>query len=117
MNHQYKIYIIGKVTGLDYSETQKKFSQVEEDIIKAGHLAVNPMRIVPKNTGWTIAMKMLLPHLADCDAVYLLPDWKKSLGGQLEYFIANALQYRLITRQMLDEMLADVEKINNNISY
>lgn len=111
MKHQYKIYIAGKVTGEDYQATAKKFADIEEKILSSGNLAVNPMRIIPPHLKeWAKAMKILIPKLAECDAIYLLPGWKDSKGARVEYCIANLLGFRLIDEAQLIKMIHQAKK-------
>lgn len=87
-----KVYIIGKVTGLNYQQCCDQFEEVHLQLEDMGHKVVNPTRIVPEGTGWIEAMKICLKELIDCEAYYRLPNALSSKGGLCELFIANELK-------------------------
>lgn len=41
-------------------------------------------------------MRVCITHLMECDAIYMLKDWKQSRGARLEHFIALKLGMRII---------------------
>ena len=93
-----KIYISGKITGLVYSEVQKKFNRAENLIKIMDHEAINPLKITPFVDGKTWKEYMIddLKALLDCDAIALLPDWKDSKGACVEYQLAKSLELEII---------------------
>lgn len=84
-----KVYIAGKVSELDYNEVCKKFTLAEHCLIKHGHEAVNPMKLVKEGTNWVAAMGICIDDMLKCEAVFLLPDWGDSTGARLEALIAE----------------------------
>ncbi|MCW3784900.1 DUF4406 domain-containing protein [Plebeiibacterium sediminum] len=110
---RYKVYIAGKVTGLPYKETFEKFLKVEEMLRRLGHEVVNPMRLVTQGTDWQSAMRICIPALYGCNAIYLLPDWHESKGANLEYHNADAMRFTLVNDLVIGEMktrIANIEK-------
>lgn len=92
-----KIYIAGKVTGLDIDEVTKKFNYKEYELTAKGYEVVNPMRLNhDHNKEWESYMKVCLAELIKCDAIYLMPDWKESKGAKLEKRIAYELKLDII---------------------
>lgn len=93
-----KIYIAGKITGLELVDAQAKFTKAESLLRACGHESVNPMAKVSKRFGysWADYMKEDIPLLLACDAIYLLPDWGESKGARLEKIIAEELGMELI---------------------
>jgi hypothetical protein len=89
-----RVYIAGKVTGEKYAECVKKFSSRAEILRAQGYEVVNPMEIVPEGTGWKDAMKLCISELMNCDAYYMLPDWRYSKGAKIELQLALALDLR-----------------------
>jgi hypothetical protein len=85
------IYIAGKVSGEDYNRVVDKFNAAELRLIGDGHVVVNPVRLVPSTADWRLAMKILLPYLVVCDAIYLLRDWESSAGARFEKEIAEKI--------------------------
>ncbi|MCL2291209.1 MAG: DUF4406 domain-containing protein [Bacteroidetes bacterium] len=92
-----KVYIAGKVTGLNLADAFVKFGTAEFQLKQAGYDVVNPMRICSQSWSWEKCMKACIMGLVQCDAIYLLPDWKESEGARLEYYIAKKLKLKIIT--------------------
>lgn len=89
---KFKIYIAGKVTGLDYDLTVRKFKAAADTIneLDANYQAINPMDIVPENTPHEKAMELLRPHLLNSNVMVMLPDWVDSPGSRIEHVLATA---------------------------
>jgi hypothetical protein len=88
-----KIYIAGKITGLVYEDALRTFAEAEALLKRLGHEPVNPMAKVSEQEGltWAEYMKQDIPFLLECDAIYLLPNWRDSKGARLEWYIAASL--------------------------
>lgn len=87
-----KIYIAGKVTGLDKALVTEKFAIVKKEIEAMGFLVVNPIEVVGDwDTPWKEAMKTCITALIECDGAILLPDWTRSKGARLEVEICDQL--------------------------
>lgn len=87
-----KIYLSGQVTGtIDYIE---RFDRTEKEVKKLYPNAevVNPVIEVITNVtnvnDYEQVMAFCLSLENDCDAVYMLKDWKKSNGAKIEYNFA-----------------------------
>lgn len=96
-----KLYIAGKITGLDYKDAFAKFAGAETALRDAGHEPVNPMRENGldddgKEYPWAEYMKRDIPHLLRCDGIYLLPCWSDSKGATFEKLIAETLEMEII---------------------
>lgn len=88
-----KIYIAGKVTGLDYAKVEQKFNAMEENLVKAGFDVLNPLKIVnDPNCDWQKAMDMCLERLPEADGVVLLYDAHISKGALEEIKDAQRLK-------------------------
>lgn len=98
-----RIYISGKVTGEDPVTAWQKFDAVETALIKQGFEVINPLRVVMEfpNQSWKFYMKVLLPYLFDCEAIYLLNDWPASKGAKIERNVALQLDMLLLTEYTL----------------
>lgn len=94
-----KIYIAGKVTGLDPESVNKKFFEQEILLAQQGYDVINPIRLVEssglQNDTWENIMRHCLAALVFCDAIYLLPDWHDSRGARVELSTALALQMEI----------------------
>lgn len=115
-----KVYLAGKVTNGDtapqsaYEATYEKFCYYEKLVQSAGFEVVNPVKLVSGHADWSYAMKVCIKNMMECDAIFLLPDYKDSKGARLEYFIANELRYELITE---DAVLEIIEKHANKQQF
>ncbi len=87
-----KIYIAGKITGLDIDEAFANFRRAEVALITRGHIVVNPMRL-PHNHDktWQSYMKECLIAMIRCDAVFALDNAMQSKGATTEIVIARVL--------------------------
>lgn len=93
----YKVYIAGPVSGLDFDKVKRAFSTAA-DLLKAkGCEVVNPIELVPDpETEWKDAMRSCIKALADCDAIALLEGWQESKGARVEFELARSLQFPTI---------------------
>lgn len=87
----FKIYLSGKITGND--NYLQDFEKAEKEMAALGFTVVNPTKIVTfdKNKKWRDYMKEDIKALVDCDAIFLLKNWRDSRGARLEYEIAHSL--------------------------
>lgn len=92
-----KVYILGKITGLDYKVAYGNFEMVEKALKAKGFAVVNPMKL-PHNhdKSWESYMKECIPQLVQCDLVYKLDNWQQSKGARLEQAIAYNLKIKEI---------------------
>ena len=92
-----KIYISGKITGLKPVVAKQNFKTIENQIKKEGNIAVNPFNVLPfeEHYTWRDYMKADIKALVECDAIYMLPDYKDSKGALLELEIAKGLGMRI----------------------
>lgn len=87
-----KIYISGKITGVPLEESNIKFGLIEFLLNKAGHVAVNPMKLNHSHDqAWESFMKVDIAELMTCDAIYMLKDWHESKGACIEHTLATYL--------------------------
>ncbi len=88
-----KAYISGKITGdADYKQ---KFKTAQNILESAGFEVFNPAELEEPGKSWEWYMKRDIKELMDCDAIYLLKDWKDSGGARLEYYIAQKLEMKI----------------------
>lgn len=88
-----KVYISGKISGLDYQEAYNKFESAEQDVVRLGGIPVNPMKICDNdpNKTWEDYMEIDLGALLRCEGIYMLKDWGDSRGARVEYAVAREL--------------------------
>ncbi len=92
-----KIYISGKITGLELADAERKFSDCEKRLIAKNILPINPMKILPfkPELTWRDYMKADIAALFDCDTILMLPCWKDSKGAKLERIIAEQIGLKI----------------------
>lgn len=81
-----KIYIAGKVTGLD--NFKEKFRNAEERLKAHGHLVMNPAEL-GEGFPWDSYMPICYAMIDACDTIYMLDNWKDSKGANLELAYAK----------------------------
>lgn len=97
-----KIYIAGRVTGLPYDEVREKFARAETMLLNKGYNPVNPLRHVNCKASAADAMKVCIPLLCECTAIFLLSDWIYSEGAKIEAYTARYTQKRVINEEDLN---------------
>lgn len=89
-----KLYVIGKVTGID-ADNKPKFESVRAHLIAALGCEVEiPHDTIISGTGWAEAMRQSIARMATADGVAMLEDWTESPGAMLEFEIASAMAVR-----------------------
>lgn len=99
MTKKRKIYISGKITGLDLLLAKKLFDEAEEMLLKWGYdEVINPMKLdhSKHDQTWESFMLVDLKALMDCDDIYMLDNWETSRGAKLEYHLAEELGMKII---------------------
>jgi hypothetical protein len=88
-----KIYISGKISGLDPKVAKKKFDDAEIYLKSTGFEVINPMNFGEgdPNKTWKDYMIEDINMLFDCDGIYMLDNWGNSKGARVERAIAIEL--------------------------
>lgn len=86
------VYIAGPMTGLP-EFNYPAFNAVAAQLRSQGCKVVNPAEQDTGSTGkpWEFYMRLGLRGLLECDAMVLLPGWRKSRGARIEHQIACEL--------------------------
>ena len=87
-----RIYIAGKITNLSAAEAEYSFLQAELRIEKAGHVPLNPLKLVDQAEGRKYGEYLadaLQIMLTQADAVLFLANWHESRGARIEMFTAG----------------------------
>jgi uncharacterized protein DUF4406 len=97
-NEQVRAYISGKITGLS-DMGRKKFEDAKNKLhfdYGTDAIIVNPHNLPSRHDKrWQSYMKVCLAALLRCNALIILPDWKKSRGAIVEVMIANIVSIPL----------------------
>ncbi|MGE0294919.1 MAG: DUF4406 domain-containing protein [Hyphomonadaceae bacterium] len=104
-----KIYISGKISGLDYDDAFDSFSEAEDWVLIHGHEAVNPMKKVSEQQGFTWEQYMLedIAILFACDGIFMLRNWQDSKGARIERAICEVLGKAIFYQESNLEITAE----------
>jgi len=93
-----KIYISGKITGIPFEEFVLKFNNAACFLLSLDYEPINPLTISPhhENKTWEDYMLNDIKALFECEAIYMLNDWKDSKGARIEHAIAKELSLKII---------------------
>ena len=85
-----KIYISGKISGTDLTETRKRFAAVAKVMKRIGVEPVNPLENgLSEHDSWEAHMLKDIADLLHCNAIYMLQGWQESKGACIEHYIAT----------------------------
>lgn len=92
-----KVYISGPITGTD--DYMERFAKAEYDLRRKGYEVINPAAVnqnLPASTTWEQYMEMSVCMLRMCNAIYMLKDWRKSAGAEIEHCEAKGKGYEIM---------------------
>jgi len=91
-----KVYISGKINGM-FSEAAMRFKVAEIGLLKKRFEVINPMDLPHNhNKEWSSYMREDISALCECDAIYMLTNWRDSRGSKIEHEIAIALDMAIM---------------------
>ena len=93
-----KVYIAGKITGLEPEVAYELFLAAENLICHYGHTPLSPIKLVDQTEGREYGEYLadaLTILLTQADAVYFLDNWTESNGAKIEKFIAATLGFEM----------------------
>jgi hypothetical protein len=92
-----KIYLSGKITGLNHEVALQKFKDAEISAKKHGIEVVNPMTLNHNHDkSWEAYMLEDIKYLFECDGIYMLENWTDSKGARIEHNIAKEMDLKII---------------------
>lgn len=88
-----QIYISGQITGLDIKVAEEYFEQIEDKLRQAGHHPINPCKILPYSPEltWKDYMVEDIKAIFNCEAMFMLENWRNSKGAKIEHDLAQHL--------------------------
>lgn len=85
-----RVFISGKISGLERAEVEGKFARAEGFLHEQGFVPVSPLKTgLSREHSWRQHMKESIDLLLSCGAIYMLEDWKESRGARIEHNIAS----------------------------
>ena len=81
-----KIYVSGRIK--DYPQYFAHFKRVQNSLEDRGFEVVNPCELTKDDLTYGQFMKLDIIHMLECDAIYMLEDWEKSVGARCEHLVA-----------------------------
>lgn len=78
-----KIYIAGKITGLERYEYEAKFSKADYELRRMGHIPLNPT-LLPQGLMHKEYLHICYSMIDVCDGILLLDNWQQSIGAKKE---------------------------------
>lgn len=82
-----KIYIAGKINGVE--NYRELFKKAEDELIKDGYLVMNPS-LLGEGFSYETYLPICLLMLQSCDIIYVLNNYKTSVGAKVEIEFARA---------------------------
>lgn len=107
-----KIYIAGKITGLELNVAQSAFDEAESFLkeVAPGWHIVNPMRLPHEHDkSYECYMAECLAELRSCKAVYVLKGWSGSNGVLRELKLASELGLLVLFQTSNSDMFISFE--------
>ena len=81
-----RIYVSGRIK--DYPGYLEHFEKGCNFVMAAGHDPVNPCELTDEELSYEEYMKLDIKHLIECDAIYMLEGWERSVGARCEHMVA-----------------------------
>jgi len=95
-----KIYISGKISGMNINEAREHFAKVESNLRSKGNDVVNPFNNGLKVTDpWERHIARDIKNLLECDKVFLLSGWENSRGARIEVELCKELNIPIETEK------------------
>ena len=94
-----KIYISGKITGLDKQDYIEAFKKVQENLESLGHKVMNPassMDTCSEGFNQNDYLHICYAMIDVCDAIYMLGNWQSSQGARKELQYASDWRKQII---------------------
>lgn len=114
-----KVYISGKISGVEREDYMARFALAERLIAEKGYKPVNPTKFLLCRWLWLYRVVGYVPtllydlwRLSKCKYIYLIPGWQDSPGACIESFFAwNMKIYRLAPKPIREELDKRINKL------
>jgi len=94
-----KVYVSGKITGLDQKEYLEKFEAAQKYLELHGHKVMNPasaMFTCTAGFGAEEYLHVCYAMIDVCDVIYMLDNWQSSQGARKELQYASDWRKRIV---------------------
>ncbi len=108
-----KVYLSGRMSGLEEEEFKAIFKYAEEKLIEEGYEVINPADIDYNPEDYAGQLLIALAELAKCDAIYLLDNWTESNGARCEYWFARGMGLEIMSGEDVDSEVQELKAIIN----
>lgn len=106
-----KVYISGKISGVERKEYLARFAKAEELVKAKGYKTVNPTRFLVcrwrwlyRVMGYELTILYDIWRLWQCDRIYLIPGWMESRGARMESFTAYVMRIRRLPQNIKEDI-------------
>lgn len=87
-----KVYISGKISGTDLTETRARFAAVAKAMKRLGYEPVNPLdNGLSEHDTWEAHIAKDIADLLQCKAIYMLQGWRESKGARIKHYITTEI--------------------------
>ena len=106
-----KVYISGKITGLNIEFAKANFKKAEAMLQAHGYETVNPFdNGVNQDSPWEDHMCVDLENLRKCEYMYQMKNWTASRGAICEYKEAIKAGIKILRYEDLESELNNIIK-------
>lgn len=121
MDNKKKVYLSGRMSGLEEEEFKAIFKEAEDELIEMGYEVINPCEIDYTTEDYAGQLLIALGELAKCDAIYLLENWKESNGARCEYWFAKGMGLEIMSYEKdkdkeVQELKSLIETANGRLT-
>jgi predicted adenine nucleotide alpha hydrolase (AANH) superfamily ATPase len=95
-----KVYIAGKISGLEPEEYKLNFKAAADRLAVDGHKILNPCAIVPQDLDYEDQMAICMRLVEIADVVFMLENWRRSNGARREHAHAVILGKQIVYQEV-----------------
>lgn len=107
-----KVFVSGKIRGLDQDKVRSNFAKVEEQLRQMGSEVVNPITLMAdlpdetKNNESRLLL-YLLTELSHCEAIWMMEGWRADNAASCQYHFAKTAGMKVMNASddILDQLL------------
>lgn len=108
-----RVYISGKITGLDIRVAEEFFAAAAVKVRQCGDIPLNPMEIFPENPNWKWHDYMIedlrLFLMGSIQMVVLLPNWHESRGARIEKAVAEEMKIPVMSLEEYESLSKETD--------